>query len=297
MGYCKKAYVFPALVIWLAATGTGQANSSDTDANARLAFSDKLSMYSQRIASSACAFTSEEPPFESRGFLAVANIEVNRILNALENGDLALGISSPEENDSVNTILSDISDLWVAGDAISQSVLRDGSGAEHQDVLEQRMEKFTNMSLRLVATISNQYLDNDALHLNDAIRLQIAGRQRMLSQQISLHACKLHKEDSSEVREALAETIRLFEVSAEALRNGMPEAGLIATQNPKLIAALDSVDKLWLELKWPLRALERPDLKWDAATQNAMYLKLNELTHEMDKAVVSYTKEAGNSDS
>ena len=277
-------------------TGTMAQADADADANARLAFSDKLSMYSQRIVSSACALTAKEAPFESRGFLAVAGTEINRILTALERGDRALGISSAEENENILKLINEMERAWVPSDALAQTILRGDVNDTYIQGLEKRIDRFTQDSFRLVSAISSQYSDTDALHLSDAIRIQIAGRQRMLAQKLSFEACTFQKTGDAKLRETLKGTIQLFDLSAFALRHGMPEAGLVATVEPDLVQSLDKVGQLWSELKWPLLALEN-GAAWDVPTQTEMYLKLNELTHEMDKTVVLFTKTAkrGNS--
>ncbi len=280
---------FFALV--LATTGGAAYAGSDADANARLAFSDKLSMYSQRIAGSACAFTSADAPFESRGFLATAGTEINRILNALEQGDPALGISSREENENILELLEQINRQWFPVDALTQTVLKGGNNDTYEQVLERNITEFTETSFRLVSAITNQYTNAEELSLTNAIRIQVAGRQRMYAQRLSFQACKIQKTGDPAVLAELIETMQFFDRSASALRDGMPEAGLVATTEPELVAALDDIGRVWSELKWPLMALEN-GAKWDAFTQSRMYLKINELTHELDKAVVAFTKAA-----
>ena len=280
-----------AVLLLFSSSSTAVADAGDADANARLAFSDKLTMYSNRIASSACSFTSSDAPFASRGFLATAAFETNRIVRALERGDPALGISSPEQNNDILDLLADTKNDWTDIDVMAQKILNGATSEAELADLEGQIQSFTQMSQRLVSAISNQYTDTNSLHLSEAIRLQVAGRQRMLSQKISHQACTIQRTNAQSAREDMTKTIELFELSAQALRNGMPEVGLIATTDPSLVAALDRVDQIWSELKWPLLGLEN-GATWDITTLNRMYLRLNELTHEMDKAVVAYTKAA-----
>jgi hypothetical protein len=265
------------------------ANSDDVGANERLAFSDKLTMYSQRIASSACSFTMEERPFESRGFLAVAGLEIDRILNALENGDRALGIPTREENGDILQLVRQIKSDWDPIHGITKKILAGEKDPSLLRDLDQRTQKFTTDSQRLVTLISNQYTDTSSLQLSDAIRLQVAGRQRMLSQQLSFDACRIQATGDAEALASMVKVSETFEMSANALRKGMPEVGIEATSDPILTAALEGISSRWSELKWALRALDRRAV-WDTNTQHRMYLELNELTHEMDKIVVEFTK-------
>lgn len=281
-----------AALALVAGTGGAWAGSKDVDANARLAFSDKLSMYGQRIAGSACYHMSDFGPFESRGFLATAAHETNRILNALETGDRALGIDAPEQDDAILAFLSEIKATWFAVDRATQAVLEGDDSAATAELLTRSGEEFLAQSVRLVSKISNKYANTEALKLTDAIRLQVAGRQRALAQLLILQACKTNGADGVvEAREALSETINLFDASATALREGMRSVGLMPTTEPELIAALDRVDAVWARLEWPLVVLVAGDT-WDAQINGIMYRQLNELTHELDKAVVAYTRAA-----
>ena len=287
----KNTFLKTAVLALVMAGSSATANTNQVGANARLAFSDKLSMYGQRIVGSACAFTLTEAPFESRGFLAVAGLEVNRILNALENGDRALGIPTAEQDEHILELIRDMKLQWILADESSRKVLAGSGDTKTLKELDKHNRKFMDISFRLVTAISNQYADTNALPLTDAIRLQIAGRQRMLSQKLNYEACTLQKENEPAVREALAETLQMFELSAKALRDGMPEVGILPTENPQLKSALSNIENEWSQMKWPLQALENGAV-WDSTTQNRMYLKLNELMHEMDQIVVAYTKEA-----
>lgn len=279
-----------AALVLAVSTGTASANTDQVGANARLAFSDKLSMYGQRIVGSACAHTLEKAPFESRGFLAVAGLEINRILDALEKGDRALGIPTAEENDRILELIREMKVEWILSQDIAKKVLAGQANEKILAELEIRNKEFMDIGFDLVAAISNQYTDTESLQLKDSIRLQVAGRQRMLSQKLSYEACNIQK-GNGEAREALTETLQMYELSANALLQGMPEVGMVPTTDPALVSALGDVDKLWTELKWPLMAL-KSGAKWDTTTQARMYLKLNELMHEMDKVVVAYTKAA-----
>ncbi len=270
-------------------SGIATESIADADANARLAFSDKLSMYSQRIVGSSCAMTSEASPFESRGFQGTAAIEIDRILAALEKGDRALGIQTPEENENILALLDEMNRVWLPIDALSRTIRNRQVDETFLANLEKHIDDFTDTSIRLASVISSQYVDTDKLRLDDAIRIQIVGRQRFLAQKLSFHACSIQKTDSRAIRAQLSETRKFIELSQQALRDGMLAAGLVKTTEPELVKALNQVDRLWAEIRWPILAMESGQ-SWDLDTQVEMYLKLNELTHEMDKATIKFTK-------
>lgn len=288
MNFLKKACAVLVAGVLVSAGNVATAGNTQ-DANARVAFSDKLTMYSQRIASSACALTSPYAPFESKGFLGVAQTEINRILNALENGDAALGISGKEQNEAIRLQLVQMQQQWFPIEALAEKVNNGAPSATEMKSLKTYIGKFTETSTSLVSTISNQYASTEALTLGGAIRIQIAGRQRMLAQKLSYQSCTIQGDDALEHLVELAETMRIFERSASALRAGMPTVGLAPATEPELVSSLNKIDDMWSELKWPLLALQN-GAQWDPITQKRMYLRLNELTHELDKSAIAFTK-------
>jgi len=263
-----------------------------TGAGARVAFSDKMRMYSQRMAGSACTLAAGVAPEESKGYLAVASREFNRILKALEHGDAALGIVGAEENGRTLEALTEVKQDWVPMDAIVQTILRDGPNEKLLRELTSRNGALMDHSAIVVSVVSNQYSDPTSLILSDAIRLQIAGRQRMLTQKLILDACLLQEgETSTSERLLFKETIDLFDISLAALQRGMPEAGVYPTQDDKILSGLAKVESEWRNLQWPLRAVIA-GASWDAETRANVYTGLNMLMHEMDKVVVAYTSAA-----
>jgi methyl-accepting chemotaxis protein len=87
--------------------------------------------------------------------------------------------------------------------------------------------------------------------------VNIAGRQRMLSQKMAKEALlqSLGQGQAGQLRQDLEATGRLFDRSLQGLRNGSPEMGLPATADPAILAQLDQVKGLWGPVQAALEVL------------------------------------------
>lgn len=81
-----------------------------------------------------------------------------------------------------------------------------------------------------------------------ARKINLAGRQRMLSQYMAKAACfvKLGV-DVPQHKQQMAEGHFLFDQCLEGLRDGSPLLGMLPEKNPKIREELQSADKLWAE--------------------------------------------------
>lgn len=107
----------------------------------------------------------------------------------------------------------------------------------------QYMLSFLLVLLCGMAIITSQYLTLG----NDATAINIAGRQRMLSQRLAKEALLVGQQLES--REVLQKTIQLFESSHEKLLKGDPEQGMDAIGDEVIIQQMKKVEGLWLEYK------------------------------------------------
>lgn len=77
--------------------------------------------------------------------------------------------------------------------------------------------------------------------------INIAGRQRMLSQKMAKEAAM--SSAGLGIREELSNTMALFEKSHDALMNGNKEWGIAKLEDQKIIAHLNSVERDWRQYK------------------------------------------------
>ncbi len=115
---------------------------------------------------------------------------------------------------------------------------------------------------------------------SDATSINVAGRQRMLSQKVAKEA--LLAAQSIESRETVNKTIALFESSHQNLLNGNKDAGIEAVDDPVIRQQLVAVEDLWKAYKKSIDAyLDKPS----AEGMQAIHKQSPVVLKEMNKGV------------
>lgn len=249
----KAVVLTMALALQAEAQSVATGNSWDaadfvaeTGGDQRINFSGKLRMLSQRMPAAACNLRDGISPSSTRAALNGALQEFDEILFALEFGDDTRGIYGPEEKrrtlrviDEVHKTLAPIKDALAAetGDRVT---------SETAQVLADQNLPLLEIAKLLVSELSGEYSHPVALLQSDAMTIDIAGRQRMLTQKMSKELCfALSDFGAPTARETLGKTVHLFEVSLGALRNGMADVGIQPPPNDEIIAGLEVVSTEW----------------------------------------------------
>jgi len=129
-----------------------------------------------------------------------------------------------------------------------------------------------------------------SLYLSMAINPQtinMAGRQRMLSQKIAKEAILVASQ--SENRATLTKTMQLFEQSHKSIVNGSSAQGMNPITSPVILKQMQQVNSLWLSYKEVINSYtESPT----AAMSREIQSQSLTLLKEMNKAVSMMTQEA-----
>ena len=145
----------------------------------------------------------------------------------------------------------------------------------------------TLLVLFTVVTLKNQK--------NDSTVINIAGRQRMLSQKMSKEAMTIKADLSvAKCRASLKETHDLFDTSLKGLINGNNNMHLPPTQNPEILSQMHKVESLWKNFSSQVQILTDPNSNIDQVDQ-AIYKILGgnvPLLKEMNKAVGMYAAQS-----
>lgn len=286
------AVLAPILLAASLAPAAARAASEDPasmpeNAEARINYSGKLRMLSQRIPSAACHLSRDIAPEASRALLQSAAAEFEKILHALEFGDGELGIEAPERNRKTLQRIHLLRDEWeiLKGSA---AVVAAGTATEGDmdAVLAQNMAVLAQ-AVRLVPWLVNQYSNPNDIPLVQLLLVDISGRQRMLTQKISKEACILDGGGGTDVSEDLEETIRLFEASLEALRFGLDVMDIPPPPNREIVSGLDIVAENWSVVK-PLLEATLGGADPDADANAARFHGLNETMARMNDVVGLY---------
>jgi len=262
----------------------------DSGASNRIDFSGKLRMLSQRIPAAACYLAAGIDEETSSAVLASAAAEFEQIVNALEFGDESLGIIGAEERRKTLVGLRKLRELWEPMFADAQQIAGgDNSSSAVMGVADQSA-KVLDIAKLLVSEISGQYSNPTAVLQIDALTIDIAGRQRMLSQRISKNICLVSSGVNVDVAMAeLASTAQTFETSLNALINGMADAGIKPPPSTEVADGLQVVVEDWANLKpivMQVLAGETIDTEQRAAAFNGANL----MTGDMNKVVGMYSQ-------
>jgi len=221
----------------------------------RINLAGKLRMLSQRLPAAACYLHAGVAPDLAKKVLAGTTAEFEQIVYALEHGDPSLGIFGPEKRRKTLAALAALHEKWDPLDAAAHLILDEGPSTS----------------------------------LIQQLRIDIAGRQRMLSQRMSKDACLMMSDINKEAAaKELATTAQVFDVSLTALIDGMPAAGIKASDDPAIIAGLEVVKKDWMVLQDKLTVLKSGGTL-DAEKRAALFEGLNVLLVDMNKVVMMYS--------
>ncbi len=130
---------------------------------------------------------------------------------------------------------------------------------------------------------------------DDSTVINIAGRQRMLSQKMSKEAlCIQSGLEIEECRSSLKETYALFDSSLKGLINGNSSMQLPPTNNPAILGQMRKVESLWNNFSTQIQTMLNPSSKGEVVTQAIQnILKSNiPLLTEMNKAVGMYATQS-----
>ncbi len=138
-----------------------------------------------------------------------------------------------------------------------------------------------------VTTLKNQE--------NDSTVINVAGRQRMLTQKMSKEAMTIKAGLSVEkCRATLIETHDLFDMSLNALINGNSAMNIPPTTNSKILGQLNKVKALWVDFSNQIKTVANPSSNSEAINAAIEKIKTQNipLLKEMNKAVGMYADES-----
>ncbi|MEM9781442.1 MAG: type IV pili methyl-accepting chemotaxis transducer N-terminal domain-containing protein [Pseudomonadota bacterium] len=215
----------------------------------------------------------------------------DRSLKGLRFGSADLGLNR-ETNGRVIDGLGRVNGLWLGYGAAVQACIdsRGADDAAFAAVMEQNLGILKEMN-KTVGLTERAYGGSEIpLHL--AIAINIAGRQRMLSQKMSKETGMIGsgwQGDASSA--ALANTIELFQSSLDALRNGMSLVGIQQPKTADVRQQLATVAELWGKMR-PLVDNAAAGGAADRETLQQVAALNDPLLKEMNKAVFAYEAES-----
>lgn len=255
----------------------------ESDGADRIRLANRLTMLTQRVAAASCALTDDVAVEESHFFLEESMHEMDIIIDALKHGNDALHILGPEKNHGTLKDIELLHEEWAATHGAVEAVIADGHDVESAHIIDDHNLELLKRASVLLSDIQGQYSHPYELTQADAMLLKISGRQRMLTQKMAKDACEIWTGYHADLGRAdLTETMQIFEASLNALRFGMPEAGIEAAPTEAIEKDLDSILGRWAIIKGNLeKLLAGETLDYDQKYEiiHDFNLELEELDH------------------
>lgn len=255
--------------------------------------SGRQRMLSQKMSKEALLVAAKINPEENKNKLKDTMKLFETSLQALMEGNTAMNIPACEfpeileQLEKVQTLYADLDvifDKMVAGEAA--------------DITE--MQQIAKASLPLLSAAdkavgmfgeeAKKVLTKDPTL---ALVINVAGRQRMLSQKMAKEALLIYlKVDAANQAESLKKTTALFETSLKGLKFGDAETGLPPAKSEEIVAQLDIVDADWITLKPKTEKISTQFLSYAVTLEEVSSVAglTDILLKESDKAVGMYEK-------
>lgn len=246
-----------------------------SDGPERIDYAGKLGMLSQRIAASACNVEAGIGGRVARGYLLASVGEFDRIMAALERGDVFIGIRGPETDGSVLRAVEAVQAVW----APTRAAAAAGEATPSASDLLDRSE-------RLVGEVTGHYADPTALLVGDALTLDAMARARMLSQVMSRHACEAGAGRDGAAAD-LRDAMDVYALTLAALRDGRPGSGVARPSDPAVSDALAVATAAWAAIRPTLDDIASGAPPTPAARE-AVFAAMNDLTAAMNEVAARH---------
>lgn len=268
--------------------GADQPNITQQQANEQIDLAGRQRMLSQRMAAASCLALTGVDVINQRAITQASWEEFDNFLVAIRNGDPGKGWVAAQDADVLSAI-EQVEAIW--SDA-RLPILQIAAGDLQLAVVQEFIagsQPLLERSDDLVKALSGSF-GGVVIGSSQAETIDIAGRQRMLTQRMLKQACLFaigyHRD---ETQAALEDSIDLFDRSLYALSRGDVQAGIMEPPTPELRTQLARIMTLWQTHKSNLSQLVSDK------TMNLSYLgKLAEqsdvLLLESNKAVKMYVE-------
>lgn len=260
----------------------------EVDSANRINYAGRQRMLTQLIARNACFVMAGIDPDRYEGKTETAAQQFETSLIGLRAGNANLGLL-PEQDQGVLESLAAVEGLWTTfGPAARQIAAGDLDSVPMRQMIELNMITLARISetlQRIVSLHGRQAVDKDL-----ARTVELAGRQRMLSQKASKEACFFKLGLTFAIDEAtMEETFDAFESAMAQLINGDAAQGILAPPTLQIRRQLERTEKVWRGFSSLVRQINGTEGL--SPGDNIKLANLSDqVLSEMDLAVLMYTQ-------
>lgn len=264
----------------------------DVGGSLRIAAAGKLRMLSQRLSVSACNHVAGVAPERSLEIFKASKAEFRQILTALVAGDESMGIIGAEGQRKTLAQITKVEALWQPFEAALDGIIAGADVETNVAYIAANNDALLAEANVLTSEVSGEYANPAEMTQASAMLVDISARQRMLTQKIAKLVCAVATGNASLGNpEDLSKAMEMYEVSLNALRNGLPEAGINPPPTPEIKVLLDASSENWAVIKTEISKVSGAG-SVDIETQARIFDLLDKKLAEMIQISALYAKEA-----
>ena len=257
--------------------------AEDFDYSQAINLAGKQRMLTQKMSKEALLISLGVDKAANAANLKTSHDLFDKTLKGLKNGDDSLGLQATD-NAVIKKSLDEVSYLWKKFGKAANDIAASASTSDEQlnviATYNLNLLKFSNKAVKLFEASSA----TGDLSPEIATAVNLAGRQRMLTQKMSKEFLMIAKDiDAEDNRKNLIETMETFDTTLSGLINGSDELGLSPAPTKEIKTQLEKVRSMWIIFKLKLQAPPNDSSIAQVSKTNLPLLK------EMNEAVVMYT--------
>ncbi len=264
------AFAFPTA----ATTSLGD----DVGGAERIETAEFMRAITQEAVAAACFLHNGIEPEISRTLLIEAGAGFEMRMDALLNGNEELGIIGGETRKKTVLGLNKIKETWQPVAAAIETLASDPSDQQALKDIKEVDASLSKMLDKLTSVIESDYANPSEVIQSDAMAIEIAGRQAMMSQKIAKYACKIYTGNTSDdVKKLLGDATSVYERSLEALIHGLPELGILPAPTAEIEKKLSEVLEDWNGVRPVIQQI----VAEPSVEQSEIIYLFQHMTHEM----------------
>jgi len=148
-------------------------------------------MLSQRVAAAGCNLSAEVDQETNRQLLSLSSAEFWKILDALRFGNIDINIKGEETDDDVLAALQATKTQWLEFEELNNRLTSGIVSKADAELIDTKNLALLSSAQELVKTVLASYSNSSGEQTGFGNAIDIAGRQRMLTQKMSKEACQI----------------------------------------------------------------------------------------------------------
>lgn len=234
-------------VVVTAQPGEPQENiPKDTGAANRIVAGGLLRTLSQEIPAAVCHLHNGIDVDEAAALLTDSINKFDTMTLALLNGNAALGIHGGETRRKTIVELENLIADWQPIQDAALAVLARPDDADAAAIVYGSADVMFEKTYHLLSKLEGQYAIPTEVLQSDIMLLEVSGRMAAMTQRMAYETCRVWSGDGTDVVVSdLEATTQILENSMYALRDGLPELGILSAPTAEIAAGLGAVAADW----------------------------------------------------